>query len=274
MAACTHYLLALGVALAIATLPTATGRRVEVYGFSVANTPTYKGYDWSVLTTSAWRTDPELIDIAKQHDAKVELNAGNVASTMTDAVKRKQWIQTKTVEIVKLGASGINFDLEVPMQAGSQAAADYAQLVQETSDALHAAVPGSSVSVDIPWSPYDVDGRNYDWLKLAEAANVLFLMAYDTQSQILGRCIAGANSPIDAVRRGVRQWLALGVPAKKLVLGLPWYGYDYVCQGADDSSPPLADTDLCSIKPVAFQNVSCSDAAGAQHCYSDIMTCE
>lgn len=69
-------------------------------------------------------------------------------------------------------------------QAGSQGAADYAQLVQETSDSLHAAVPGSSVSVDIPWSPYDVDGRNYDWLKLATAADVLFVMAYDTQSQV------------------------------------------------------------------------------------------
>lgn len=92
--------------------------------------------------------------------------------------------------------------------------------------------------------------------------------------QILGRCIAGANSPIDAVRRGVRQWLALGVPAKKLVLGLPWYGYDYVCQGPDAATPPLADVDLCPIKPVTFQNVSCSDAAGAQRCYGEIMACE
>lgn len=92
--------------------------------------------------------------------------------------------------------------------------------------------------------------------------------------QILGRCLAGANSPIDAVRRGVRQWLAVGVPAKKLVLGLPWYGYDYTCEGPDAVTPPLADVDLCPIKPVAFQDVSCSDAAGAQRCYSEIMACK
>lgn len=42
--------------------------------------------------------------------------------------------------------------------------------------------------------------------------------------QILGRCIASANSPIDTVRKGVQHWLDLGVPARKLVLGLPWYG--------------------------------------------------
>jgi spore germination protein YaaH len=44
--------------------------------------------------------------------------------------------------------------------------------------------PGSTVSVDVPWSPYDVDGRNYDWLGLAEAADLLFVMAYDIQSQV------------------------------------------------------------------------------------------
>lgn len=45
--------------------------------------------------------------------------------------------------------------------------------------------------------------------------------------QILGRCIASANSPIDTVRKGVQQWLDLGVPPHKLVLGLPWYGEYY-----------------------------------------------
>lgn len=37
---------------------------------------------------------------------------------------------------------------------------------------------------DVPWSPYDVDGRNYDWPGLAAAADMLFVMAYDTQSQV------------------------------------------------------------------------------------------
>ena len=28
---------------------------------------------------------------------------------------------------------------------------------------------------------------------------------------------------------GIDQFLKLGIPADKLVLGLPWYGYDYPC---------------------------------------------
>ena len=40
--------------------------------------------------------------------------------------------------------------------------------------------------------------------------------------QIFGRCVASANSPVDTVRRAAHQWLALGIPASKIVLGLPW----------------------------------------------------
>jgi len=34
--------------------------------------------------------------------------------------------------------------------------------------------------------------------------------------------VASANSPLALARRGVQQYLDLGVPAGKLVLGLPW----------------------------------------------------
>jgi di-N-acetylchitobiase len=38
--------------------------------------------------------------------------------------------------------------------------------------------------VDVPWSPYDVDGRNYEWAELAESADIFFVMSYDMQSQV------------------------------------------------------------------------------------------
>eukprot|EP00882_Tetradesmus_deserticola_P034824 GHRQ01040111.1.p1 GENE.GHRQ01040111.1~~GHRQ01040111.1.p1 ORF type:complete len:195 (+),score=80.99 GHRQ01040111.1:126-710(+) len=163
-------------------------KRVEVYGFAVASSPTYRGYNWSLLTTSAWRTDAALVELAAQHGAKVELNAGVTAATAQDIMgspeKRSEWVSQQVVQLVKLGARGINFDLEVPMQAGDSAAAAYAALVNLTAQTLHGAVPGATVSVDVPWSPFDVDSRNYDWLQLAAAADTLFVMAYDTASQV------------------------------------------------------------------------------------------
>lgn len=40
--------------------------------------------------------------------------------------------------------------------------------------------------------------------------------------QIWGSCVASANTPLALLERGLEQWLQLGVPADKLVLGLPW----------------------------------------------------
>lgn len=59
------------------------------------------------------------------------------------------------------------------------------------------------------------------------------------------------------------RYLALGIPPEKLVLGLPWYGYDYSC---------IATTgvDTCHIKRVPYQGANCSDAAGKQIPYSTI----
>ena len=56
----------------------------------------------------------------------------------------------------------------------------------------------------------------------------------------------------------------LGIPPKKLVLGLPWYGYNYPCISYEEN--------VCKIKKVPFRGVNCSDAAGRQYCFSDILS--
>jgi len=57
-------------------------------------------------------------------------------------------------------------------------------------------------SVDVAWSPYDIDGRNFDWTGLAAAADWLFVMAYDTQSQVGCR-------PAAALHLGSSAWPAI-----------------------------------------------------------------
>ena len=58
--------------------------------------------------------------------------------------------------------------------------------------------------------------------------------------------LAAANSPIDNIAKGVAQYVAAGVPASKLVIGLPWYGWDYPC---DPSNPAPG----CAVTPPAGQ---------------------
>merc|ERR1712190_652733 len=49
------------------------------------------------------------------------------------------------------------------------------------------------------------------------------------------------------------------------VLGMPWYGYQYPCTSAE-----LAG-DFCQIEMVPFRGVNCSDAAGTEVSFQDIM---
>ncbi|GAB4818243.1 hypothetical protein N2152v2_005289 [Parachlorella kessleri] len=226
-------------------------------------------YDWTQLTTVAWNDDPDLTCKAHSAGARVVLDGrgANSPSVYGNRTARRAWLAGQVRLALDGNLDGVNFDMEDPLAVGDPLAAEYSALVAEAAEAFHRAIPGSQVSVDIPWSPHGIDGRNFDWAGLAKAADLLFVMAYDTQSQIWGRCVASANAPQALVRRGLQQWLDLGVPARKLVLGLPWYGYRYPC-----ANQAFADglDDVCELPPVSFQGCPCSDAAGRQFCFSDI----
>jgi hypothetical protein len=48
------------------------------------------------------------------------------------------------------------------------------------------------------------------------------------------------------------------------------YGYAYPCQAAGGG---LAEPSVCALNPTDFRGAPCSDAAGAQKEYSELMRC-
>jgi Di-N-acetylchitobiase len=266
----------------------------EVYGFSPSTDPSrdpLTRYDWSVLTTLAWRDDPEAVAQAHASGTRVEYDGRrgaaelifNASTTAADALR---WVARVVGEVVAKDLDGVNFDLENPIKRGAAEGKAYTALVAATRAAAKAATLGRArVTVDVPYLPHDNDGRDYDFLALAAASDALFVMAYDTQALMWGRCVAAANSPLPLVERSVQAWLDLGVPADKLILGLPWYGYSYGCvddeeeeegggggNGGGRSGTSGDDArDLCRIAAVPYAGAPCSDAGGNQIGYAQIM---
>ncbi|KAM4722590.1 di-N-acetylchitobiase [Rhinophrynus dorsalis] len=226
----------------------------------------WKLYDWSQVTTVALfgKYDPELMCFAHSKGARLVLKGDVPIKNILNPETRAAWI----AENVKLAKSqymdGINLDIEQSVQHGSPEYYALTALAQETTEAFHKEIPGSQVTFDVAWSPNCVDLRCYNYTGIAEVCDFLFVMSYDEQSQIWTECIAGANSPYNKTLTGYEQFINLDIDPKKLVMGVPWYGYDYLCL-------ELSENNTCTIKKVPFKGAPCSDAAGRQVSFSKIM---
>ncbi|XP_023328046.1 di-N-acetylchitobiase [Eurytemora carolleeae] len=107
----------------------------------------------------------------------------------------------------------------------------------------------------------------FQYEKLANIVDLVFITAYDTQSQMFETsCQARPNSPLRRIFSGIRKYVQLGIPVKKMILGVPWYGYRYPCESFNAG--------ICFIKKVPFRGCNCSDAAGVEIPYKDILNFE
>jgi len=239
----------------------------EVFGFATDSTGEF--YNWTHISTVAWSSSDELMCRAHQHGARVILAAPSfdLKQLIHNITYVTEWVNS-TLNMVKARHhDGIVFDYEGALPPHSSEGKAYATLVRATRDAFHQNKPPFQVTTCVPWSPDGIDGRFYPYLEFAKASDLLYVMDYDTRSQVKeGPCIAGPNAPIMEMVWGIHQYENLGIDSKKLVLGVPWYGYRYPC--LNGTRP---DQRSCPIQHVPFHGVNCSDAAGSEIKYSKIL---
>ncbi|XP_074660878.1 di-N-acetylchitobiase-like [Tubulanus polymorphus] len=225
-------------------------------------------YDWSKVTTAVvfgpGVYNPLMVCHAHSHGAKIVTVANIEKKYLKDAKKRREWVAERVKYVEENFLDGINFDFEDVIERNDNASRQgYNALVQEAQTTFKKINPYYQVTIDVAWWPNCTDDRCYDILQLSKSTDFMFVMSYDEQSQIRGRCIAKANSPIDLTTRGLNEYLKM-ISASKLVLGVPWYGYNYECID-------LSQDNVCKLKRVPFRGVNCSDAVGRQVPYTNIM---
>eukprot|EP01101_Sappina_pedata_P006978 TRINITY_DN3590_c0_g1_i1.p1 TRINITY_DN3590_c0_g1~~TRINITY_DN3590_c0_g1_i1.p1 ORF type:complete len:384 (-),score=135.90 TRINITY_DN3590_c0_g1_i1:19-1059(-) len=246
--------------------PITSGPRTEVFIFSVDDT-NWDKYDWTQITTIVLFStpyDPNVICKAHSVGARVVWGVNWVAavSAMGDQSQRSAWINQQLQLVQSTFADGINIDFETSLT--SDQSGPLTDLVQESTQIFHTAIPGSQVTFDVAWSPKGVDGRDYDYLGLSKACDFLFVMSYDLRSQLYtpDACYAGPNSDLELVQEGVQNFTDLGISPDLLVLGVPWYGFDYPCIEYSNNT--------CQIRAVPYHGAPCSDAGGVQTDYKVI----
>ncbi|XP_053324943.1 di-N-acetylchitobiase-like [Spea bombifrons] len=245
--------------------PITRSQDFEVYVFHVRG-QSWKRYDWSKVTTVALfaEYDPELMCFAHSKGARLVLTGDVPINDIVDPRNRTAWVREKVNLAKRQFMDGINLDIERAVLKGSPQYYALTALVQETTETFHREIPGSQVTFDVAWSPACVDLRCYNYSGIADLCDFLFVMSYDEQSQIWTECVAGANAPYNQTLRGYDEFVDLGIDPKKLVMGVPWYGYDYTCLN-------LSKGNTCTIHKKPFRGAPCSDAAGYQVAYGAIM---
>ena len=245
--------------------PLDIGPRKEVVGFVTAK-DNWKNYNYTYLTTLAifGELDPEIVCFAHEKKVRVVLAESFELKQIESFDYRDHWISAAIDKVKSSYLDGINIDVEEESKREGSGDTLFMVFLDEISTVFHREIPGCSVSADVAWSPNCIDGRCYDYLSMANYMDFLVVMAYDERSQIHGECVASANSALPTTASGIREFIQLGIHPWKLVLGQPWYGYDYPCTKLDTD-------DTCHIREVPFRGVNCSDAAGTQVSYYNIL---
>ncbi|KAE8609396.1 hypothetical protein XENTR_v10011801 [Xenopus tropicalis] len=210
--------------------PVAETRDFEVFVFHVRE-KNWLLYDWTQITTVATfaEYEPDLMCFAHSKGVRYVLSGDVSLKDIVDPKIRTAWITEKLELAQSQFMDGFNLDIEQPVLKGSPEYYALTALVQETTEAFHREIPGSQVTFDVPWAPNCVAARCYNYTGIADLCDFLFVMSYDMPPQLFTEWVAGANSPYNETLTGYDQFINLGINPKKLVMGIPWYGYDYEC---------------------------------------------
>lgn len=212
----------------------------EVFAFCTSCTVALLGKRLDIITTIAAFGVPDagLVTLAhaQQPPVRVVMGTDFDKSMLGNATARMAWVSDRVAQVKSLGIDGLNLDIE-----GNRAHRDgLTALVTELRAALSASDPRYQLSFDLGISPGG-QSAGYDHLALSKVMNFTVPMAYD---ECWGARKATANSPIDRLVKGMNEYADLGVGAGSLVMGLPWYAWDFPCS-EDASGAP------CSVDPPA-----------------------
>lgn len=194
---------------------------------------------WFGLRADGWRVtrregayDAEVLAIIRARGIALLPTIGNdydpvrTGRMLATPQSRRRHVDQLVGLAVRNRFAGLDIDYE-GIEASDRAR--FAAFVQELGRRLRAR--RMQLSVDVPPLTGAVGGGDpggaYDLAAIGRGADEVRVMAYDYSTPCTG---SGPVAPVEWVERVVRHTVGL-VPARKVVLGVPLYGYDWAATG-------------------------------------------
>ena len=222
----------------------------------------YQRYDYAKLDTIAyfsfevnstngnpaslrgWDATP-VIAWGHSNGVKVVLTATLFGATETqrllsNAASRSNLIHQLAVAVSNRNGDGVNIDFE---DVGTSMRSNLTGFMSNLTARFHRDLPGSEVSIALPAVDWD---NAYDAATMGGFLDYMIVMGYDFHWQTAAE--AGPVAPLAAsttwgaysVERSITNYLGMGVSPGKLLLGCPYYGYDWPTASA--AIPSAAET--------------------------------
>ena len=142
---------------------------------------------------------------------------------------------------------GVNLDFE---GQGSKDQAGLDTLVAAVSSAMHQANPHWQVTMDTYASSAGDPAGFYDIAGLSPSVDAFFVMAYDMNDRKTPSPTAALTGTGFTDLDAVQQYAAV-VPPSKVILGVPYYGYDWPTAG-----PGLGDPSTGPAAPLSYAQIA------------------
>jgi hypothetical protein len=197
----------------------------------------YQSQDLVGLVTGAHKAGDRVVLVAKAFD---QTTLDSLTSDPTGAATRLG--QALVAAIRAKAMDGVNLDFE---GLGSADRAGFSRFIAQLAGIVHGADPRYQVSIDTYGGSATDPGGFFDIAALARSVDAFFVMAYDMYSP--GRATPNAplagQGPNDMT--AVQSYSSLVSPSK-VILGVPFYGYDWATTSGDPGaaaiSRPTAET--------------------------------
>jgi spore germination protein YaaH len=179
------------------------------------------------LTIHDWNSTP-IISYAHQRGTKVLLTVTNFGTSrntelLSDTVKQHTLLNNIVSLLKSRNGDGVNFDLE---SVSATQKANLVSFARRAARVIKKQLPAAEISMATPavdWS------SAWDFKNLSVYCDYLIIMGYDYYWK--GSSTAGPVAPLEGetynVSKSANTYLTAGVPPQKLMVGVPWYGYDW-----------------------------------------------